>query len=624
MCSSFFIGLSLFHLNRPNTKHLEKTGEIMRVLVINCGSSSVKISVYDSIEKRHLLSFKAERLGTEEANVRDLDGVRIDIPNANHEQALVKITTYVSQEIHAVVHRVVHGGKTFSQPVRIDSSVIENIRALIPLAPLHNPANIAGIEAAQKLFGDVPHIAIFDTAFHATLPRRAQTYAIPRDIAEKYSIRRYGFHGPSHEWVAQRAAAYLEQDIEDLRIITCHLGNGASCCAIEYGRSIETSMGMTPLEGLVMGTRCGDIDPGILCTLMREEGLSATEMEEFLNRSSGLAGLSGIGNDMRDIAQAAEEGSDEARLAINVYTHRIRKYIGSYAAVMGGVDAIVFTAGVGENSARIREQVAQRLDFLGARLNLARNRAARVSKKDDVADISEIRSRVSVLVVATDEERAMAEKGIDFLSQTAPDVDLTIPIAISARHLHVTQEALDVLFGKGHALTVYKDISQPGQYACVEKVDLIGPRRTIEGVRIIGPIRPKVQVEISRTDEFTLGIDAPVRNSGDVAHSPGITLCGPHGELTISEGVICARRHIHMRPEDAQRFAVKDRDVVEVSINSEGRDLTFGDVLVRVSAKYALEMHIDTDEANAAQISRGFSGILAGVDNKAQLRKKLL
>jgi acetate kinase len=357
---------------------------------------------------------------------------------------------------------------------------------------------------------------------------------------------------------------------------------------------------------------------------MREEGLSATEMEEFLNRSSGLAGLSGIGNDMRDIAQAAEEGSDEARLAINVYTHRIRKYIGSYAAVMGGVDAIVFTAGVGENSARIREQVAQRLDFLGARLNLARNRAARVSKKDDVADISEIRSRVSVLVVATDEERAMAEKGIDFLSQTAPDVDLTIPIAISARHLHVTQEALDVLFGKGHALTVYKDISQPGQYACVEKVDLIGPRRTIEGVRIIGPIRPKVQVEISRTDEFTLGIDAPVRNSGDVAHSPGITLCGPHGELTISEGVICARRHIHMRPEDAQRFAVKDRDVVEVSINSEGRDLTFGDVLVRVSAKYALEMHIDTDEANAAQISRGFSGILAGVDNKAQLRKKLL
>jgi acetate kinase len=291
---------------------------------------------------------------------------------------------------------------------------------------------------------------------------------------------------------------------------------------------------------------------------------------------------------------------------------------------MGGVDAIVFTAGVGENSARIRQQVVQRLEFLGARLDLERNRIVQVNKHKDVMDISEIRGRVSILVVATDEERAMAEKGIEFLSQTSPDVERTIPIAISARHLHVTQEALDVLFGEGHALTVYKNISQPGQYACVEKVDLVGPRRTITGVRIIGPLRPKVQVEISRTDEFALGIDAPVRNSGDVAHSPGITLRGPHGDHTISEGVICARRHIHMRPEDAAHFAVQDRDVVEVSIDSEGRDLTFGDVLVRVSPKYALEMHIDTDEANAAQISRGFSGILAGVNNKAQLRKKLL
>ena len=593
----------------------------MRVLVINCGSSSVKISVYDHSLQKHTVSYKAERLGTAQACVR-LGEQRIHIPNGDHQLALEKLVQSCAEDFDAIVHRVVHGGTHFSQPVRITAEVVSQIETLIPLAPLHNPANLAGIEAAIALFPDVPHIAIFDTAFHGTLPRRAYSYAIPSSLAKKHDVRRFGFHGPSHEWVANRASAYLEQDIEELRIITCHLGNGASCCAVEYGRSIETSMGMTPLEGLVMGTRSGDIDPGAIFSLMRSEDLSPEDMEEFLNRSSGLHGLSGVGNDMRDIAQAAEEGNDQAGLSINVYAHRIRKYIGAYAAIMGGVDAIVFTAGVGENSARIRQQVAQRLEFLGARLDLEKNKKARVSKESDVFDVSEIRSRVSILVVATDEERAMAEKAIELLEQESPNKDLKIPIAISARHLHVTQEAVDALFGKGHTLTPYKPISQPGQFACEEKVDILGPRRTITGVRIIGPLRPKVQVEISRTDEFTLGIDAPVRNSGDVAHSPGVTLRGPNGEYTISEGVICARRHIHMHPDDAKRFHVSDRDVVEVSINSDGRDLTFGDVLVRVSPKYVLEMHIDTDEANAAQISRGFSGILAGVSNKAQLRKK--
>lgn len=596
----------------------------MNVLVINCGSSSVKVSVYSASAQAHLLRVKAERIGSEEAFFRTKNQETVLIPNADHAQALDALVRECSMEIDAVVHRVVHGGDKFSQPVVITSEITKEIQALIPLAPLHNPANLLGIEAAKAIFADKPHIAVFDTAFHGTLPRRAQRYAIPAALAQKHGIRRYGFHGPSHEWVAHRASRYLEQDIRELRIITCHLGNGASCCAVEFGRSIETSMGMTPLEGLVMGTRSGDIDPGVLFTLMRKEGFSPEEMEEFLNRSSGLCGLSGMGNDMRDIAQAAEEGDDQAGLAIHVYAHRIRKYIGAYAAVMGGVDAIVFTAGVGENSARIRQQVAQRLDFLGARMDLEKNRNARVSKEQDVADISEIRSRVSLLVVATDEERAMAEKGVELLKQQAPNVTLDIPIAISARHLHVTQEAVDALFGLGHTLTEYKPISQPNQFACVEKVDIIGPRRTIAGVRIIGPLRPKVQVEISRTDEFTLGIDAPVRNSGDVAQSPGITLRGPNGDYTISEGVICARRHIHMHPDDALQFGVSDRDVVEVSINSEGRDLTFGDVLVRVSPKYILEMHIDTDEANAAQISRGFSGVLSGVSNQAHLRKKLV
>jgi acetate kinase len=414
----------------------------------------------------------------------------------------------------------------------------------------------------------------------------------------------------------------MHDELAQLRIITCHLGNGASVCAVEYGRSVETSMGMTPVEGLVMGTRCGDLDPGILIELIRSEGLNADDLDNLLNRQSGLAGLSGVGRDMRDIETGAAEGDDNCRMAIAVFTHRLRKYIGAYAAIMGGVDAIVFTAGIGENSATIRHRAAGRLSFLGAHLDEERNRKARVSRQAPVAEISAAHSRVRLLAVATDEAHSIAASTAQLLNQTGLESELSIPVAISARHIHLTQEAVETLFGKGHTLTPYKPLSQPGQFASEERLTVVGPRSQIEKVRVLGPVRRKCQVEVSRTDEFKLGIDAPVRNSGDVDNSPGVTLIGPAGQLDLTQGLICARRHIHMTPEDAQRFGVNDRDVVEVAIDSAGRDLIFGDVLIRVKSSYALEMHIDTDEANAAEVRPGQQGVLAATASTALLRRR--
>lgn len=597
----------------------------MHVLVVNAGSSSLKLAVLDPASGTRLVRARVERIGTPEAFVRWDGGEPEDLDGADHAAALSAALPRLIEAgapIDAVGHRVVHGGEAFDSPTRIDDGVVDAIEALSDLAPLHVPANVAGLRAARALLPDVPHVAVFDTAFHSTLPRRARAYALPTELAASEGLRRYGFHGPSHQWVAHRAADWLQADVRDLRLITCHLGSGASLCAVEYGRSVETSMGMTPLEGLVMGTRTGDIDPGILIHLLRD-GMDVDAVDDLLNRQSGLAGLSGRGNDLRDIEAGAAEGDPACQLAIHVFAHRVRKYIGAYAAVMGGVDGIVFTAGIGENSALMRHRIAQRLEFLGAHLSEERNRAVRVSDADPVAAIHTERSRTPLLVVRTDEARAIAGATARLASQADRVAPLAIPIAVSGRHVHLTRDAVDVLFGEGHALTPIKPLSQPGQFACAEKVDVVGPKNTLHGVRVLGPERPACQVEVSRTDEFFLGVDAPVRDSGDVKNSPGIVLVGPAGRLEIAEGLICARRHIHMTPEDAEQFGVKDRDVVEVAVNTDhGRDLVFGDVLVRVKSSYALEMHIDTDEANAAEVRGRIEGALVDTGATATIRKR--
>ncbi len=525
-------------------------------------------------------------------------------------------------ELHGIGHRVVHGGSYFDRATKINDEVIAKIEALNDLAPLHNPINIKGIQLAQRYFKDYIHVAVFDTAFHHTLPNRAKTYAIPQALSKKHQIRRYGFHGTSHAYVSRTAADFLKTELNELRLITCHLGNGCSITAVEYGRSIETSMGMTPLEGLVMGTRSGDIDPGMISYLETKEGFTIKELDNLLNRESGLKGISGV-SDMRDIIDRSTDGDDNARLALQVFTHRVRKYIGAYAAIMGGVDAIVFTGGIGENSSVIRHRASQRLDYLGAVINEDKNHDARLSEASNVVDFSMNHSRVKLLAVKTDEQYSIARQTAKLVAEknkvnTVPP----IPIAISGRHMHITKETLEQLFGAGYQLTEKKPLSQPGQFAANEQVTIVGPKNTLERVRILGPCRSKNQIEISRTDEFFLGIDVPVRESGKTENTPGCKVIGPKGEIMLEEGVICAWRHIHMTPEDAEIFGVEDRDIVEVEISQGNRGLTFGNVLIRVSPKYKLEMHIDTDEGNAAELSGGAVGALRSTDGAAKLKRK--
>ena len=585
----------------------------MNVLVLNAGSSTLKAQLLDPEKGAALLSMSVERIGE--------GGV-------TYESAVAQVLERAAAHtVDAVGHRVVHGGETFMGASVIDAATEAAIEACIPLAPLHNPANLAGIRAARRALPNVPHVAVFDTAFHARLPRRARTYAIDTAVAEKHGIRRYGFHGTSHGYVADLAAKHLGRSLSELRIVSLHLGNGASACAIELGHSTETSMGLTPLEGLVMGTRGGDIDPGALIALLRA-GLSIDELDTLLSKKSGLAGLSGAGNDLRDIERRAAEGDDRCRLAITVYTHRVRKYVGAYAAAMGGLDAVVLTAGIGENGVSMRQRIMQRFDFLGLAFDEDRNAAARVSHENPVAEISSQTSRVRALVVKTNEELSIARQTAEVIAlrnPVTPPVVLAIPIAVSARHLHLDAATFALLFGADQKPTPYRDISQPGQFACEEKVNLIGPRGRIDGVRLLGPLRSKNQVEVSRTDEFKLGVDAPIRDSGQVGGSAPITLEGPKGTVTLTEGLICAKRHVHMAPDDAKGFGVKDGDEIEVAITGGPRDLVFGDVLVRVSDKYKLEMHIDTDEANAAELDAGTAGelVYTGVDTaRGELRDK--
>lgn len=391
----------------------------MKVLVINSGSSSVKYQLIEMDGERVLCRGIAERIGLEGGRLvhrvnEEKHIVERELPD--HDSALRLVLEALTDEkigvikdlseIDAVGHRVVHGGEKFTGSVLIDEDVIKAIEEVTPLAPLHNPANLMGIKATMKLLPGVPNVAVFDTAFHQTIPPKAYLYAIPYEYYEKYKVRRYGFHGTSHRYVSKRAAEILGRKLEELKIITCHIGNGASIAAVKYGKCVDTSMGFTPLEGLVMGTRCGDIDPAIPFFIMEKEGISPQEMYDVLNKKSGVFGLTkGFSSDMRDIEEAALRGDKTAQLALDIYHYRIAKYVGAYAAAMNGVDAIVFTAGVGENSPITRRDVCSYLEFLGLKLDEKKNEET-IRGKEGV--ISTPDSKVAVLVVPTNEELMIA------------------------------------------------------------------------------------------------------------------------------------------------------------------------------------------------------------------------
>ena len=402
----------------------------MNILVLNCGSSSIKYKLFRMPEGEVSAAGLLERIGEEVSVLSHRAGegkVRREGRVADHREGLRWVVDALMDpehgaiggpsEIDAVGHRVVHGGEKFTGSVLVTSEVVETIREFSHLAPLHNPPNLMGIEAARELLPDVPQVAVFDTAFHGTMPRCAYLYAIPYEYYENYHIRRYGFHGTSHRYVTLRAAQILGRPLEELKLITCHLGNGCSMAAVKGGRSVDTSMGFTPLEGLVMGTRSGDLDPAIVPFLARREGLSADEVEGILNKRSGLLGLSGISNDMREVERAAEGGDERAKVALEVFAYRVKKYIGAYIAVLGGLDALVFTAGIGENSYRMREMICEGLEVFGIALDHERNRRT-VGRKE--GDISREGSPVRVLVVPTDEELLIAEDTFEIV-KTAQD-----------------------------------------------------------------------------------------------------------------------------------------------------------------------------------------------------------
>lgn len=389
----------------------------MKILVINCGSSSLKYQLLDMDTHNPLAKGLVERIGMPGAVLTHRTAaigkkvIEADIPDHKVGISLVLealvhpeygVITGL-EEISAVGHRVVHGGERFSKSVIVNEEVLEGLRECIELAPLHSPPNIAGIEACQKLMPKVPQVVVFDTAFHQTMPPYAYLYGLPYELYEKYKIRKYGFHGTSHKYVSQRAAKLLRKPLTELKLISCHLGNGSSITAIKGGKSIETSMGFTPLEGLMMGTRSGDLDPAIVAFIMEKEKLSSEEINDFLNKKCGVLGVSGVSSDFRDIEDAAAEGNYRAQLALQIFAHDVKKYIGAYAAVLNGVDAVIFTAGLGENSGSMRADICNNLDIFGILLDPEKNKI-----RGEEVDISAADATCRVLVIPTNEELMIA------------------------------------------------------------------------------------------------------------------------------------------------------------------------------------------------------------------------
>lgn len=399
----------------------------MIVLILNAGSSSIKYQLYDVEGKKVMAKGMVDKIGMADSYLlnkrNDGDEVKLEGEIVDHQAGIEYVLGVLVSEKHgsiekledinAVGHRVVHGGESFHSSALINDQVIEKIKACVPLAPLHNPPNLKGIEAVTELLPGIHQVAVFDTAFHQTMPRSAYMYAIPYSLYKKYGLRRYGFHGTSHQFVSSRACEIIGVDYQTQKIITCHLGNGASITAIKHGKSVDTSMGLTPVEGMIMGTRSGDLDLGVLTYIIDKEELGVKEANTLINKHSGILGISGVSSDMREVERAAEDGNNRARLALDMYDYRIIKYIGSYTAAMSGVDLIVFTGGIGENASRVRESVCKRFGYMGLEFDSEKNKDLRGQE----AIISKSDSKIKVLVVPTNEELVIAQETLKVLAE---------------------------------------------------------------------------------------------------------------------------------------------------------------------------------------------------------------
>ncbi len=399
----------------------------MKIFVLNCGSSSIKYQLFN-IEKEELLAKGiVEKIGLKGSFLKnkrnDGDTVKLEIEIPDHQEGIKHVLDIITDESHgslknlneinAIGHRVVHGGEKFNSSVLITDEVIEKMEECIELAPLHNPPNLKGIYSMKNILPSIPQVGVFDTAFHQSMPPKSYMYAIPYSLYEKHSIRRYGFHGTSHRYVSQRACETLNLDYSKQKIISCHLGNGASVAAIKNGKSFDTSMGLTPIEGLMMGTRTGDLDLGVLFYIMNKENLNSKEAYDLVNKQSGVLGVSGVSNDMREVEEAADNGNERAILALEMYFYRVKKYIGAYAAAMGGVDLLIFTGGIGENGPETREEICKDFEFLGLEFDTEKN----ADKRGEEIEISKANSKVKVTVTPTDEELVIAQDTYEIVTK---------------------------------------------------------------------------------------------------------------------------------------------------------------------------------------------------------------
>ncbi|MDR2001058.1 MAG: acetate/propionate family kinase [Zoogloeaceae bacterium] len=603
-----------------------------KILALNVGLSQIRFGVYDTRDENLDVHGVIDCSDSEQAHVTLTAGgatTRRARPVCNFDnlfpvifEAMLSLGDrylFTPYEVVAVGHRVVHGGSKFSSATVITPQVLTEIETLSIYAPLHNPTNLNGIRRAMQFLPDVPHVAVFDTAFHQTLPPYAYLYGLPYDWYKKEGIRRYGFHGTAHRFVSLKAAEIVRRPLGELEIISCHLGSGASICAIDHGRSVDTTMGMTPSDGLIMPSRAGSIDPAVMTHLMRHYKMGPDEIETLINSQSGLKGISGISGDIHEIEAAAGAGHHRALLAHKTFCYQIRKNIGAHVAAMGGVDVLAFTGEIGETSPTVRSLACQGLAYMGIKIDEEKNR--QLGTTGTHAVISTDDSPVKILVITNNDERLLAWETLRAIERSEITLAIKeqpeepIPIEVSAHHVHLAQADVDKLFGPGHQLTPEHELSQPGQFACKEKVNLIGPKGKIADVRVLGPTRKETQVEIAMTEQFKVGVQPPIRESGDLANTPGIVLEGPAGTVTIPRGVICAQRHIHMSPDDALRFRLRDKYVVQVRVAGD-RELIFGDVVVRVNPNYRLAMHIDTDEGNAANIGTGMQGYIEQIQSR--------
>ena len=597
----------------------------MKILIIECDGDSMGYSYFDMEYEGNDVRGRIEGIGADTGWHRYSSSwgkFEEPIRAGDYAEAfrvigevLTRPETGVLKSVNqltAIGHKITWGGE-IEGSILIDDALMKRLKRDLNLAPTRNRDNLAGIEQIREMLPDIPQVAIFETSYHHTIPPYAYLYGIPYEFYQSDGVRRCGSHGLAHNYAVLKAATFLGRPFHELKLITCYLDEVTSVCAVDHGRSIDTGMGMA------MEAEHENLDLPLVMYLIGEKGFSPQEVERILSERSGLKGVSGI-NELEEIERAAERGDQRAVLAIHMFCYRAKKLIGAYVAALGGLDALIFTGGIGERDVGIRARICQGLSYMGIILDEDKNRNP-IPDPDGIAEISDESSRVKILIVPADEfrmaavetARVLERQDVTGIIKGQPRVP--IPIGVSARHVHLCQEDLEALFGEGYKLTPRSYLSQPGQYACEETVNLIGPKGRIERVRVLGPLRPETQVEIARTDQFRLGIDAPIRASGDLDGTPGITIEGPKGQVTISKGVICSARHIHMSPEDALRFGLRDGDIVMIRVEGE-RPLIFGDVLVRVKPNFRLDMHVDTDEANAAGITTGMVGYLEGIQSR--------